>query len=89
VVPSTLGRSTLILPAKGAEPVYHLLGKKGLEVDEMPPLNQPIMNTVGFHYRPGKHSVTPFEWDQYLNFGDRYLKASPRPASSANVPTSR
>jgi hypothetical protein len=71
------------LAARAAEPIYNLLGRKGLEVEEMPPLNQPIMNTIGFHYRPGQHAVTPYEWDRYLEFADRYLKPSPSRTSAS------
>jgi hypothetical protein len=39
----------------------------------MPPLNQPIMHTVPYHYRTGKHEATPFDWDQFLSFADIHL----------------
>ena len=56
------------LSAKAAGPVYKLFGKQGLEGDNMPALQKPIMNTIGFHIRPGKHEVTAYDWDQFLNF---------------------
>jgi hypothetical protein len=62
------------LSARAAEPVYHLFGKKGLEVSEFPGLQRPIMNDIGFHYRPGKHEVTPYDWDRFLDFADQHLK---------------
>jgi len=58
------------LSAKGAEPVYRLLGKEGLGVDEMPGMNQPVGKTIGYHIRTGKHDVTDYDWEQYLNFAD-------------------
>jgi len=36
----------------------------------MPGLHQPIMHTVGYHIRAGKHAVTAYDWDQYLAFAD-------------------
>jgi hypothetical protein len=40
----------------------------------MPGLNQPVMHTLGFHYRTGKHEVTAYDWDQFLKFADMQLK---------------
>ncbi|HON09192.1 MAG TPA: acetylxylan esterase, partial [Verrucomicrobiota bacterium] len=62
------------LAAKAAEPVYKLFGKEGLGVDEMPPVNTPVGNFIGYHLRQGKHTVTAFDWEQYLNFADKHFK---------------
>jgi hypothetical protein len=61
------------LAAKNAEPVYRLLDKEGLDVDEMPGMNKPVGNTIGYHIRTGKHDVTDYDWEQYLNFADRHF----------------
>ncbi|HEU0142004.1 MAG TPA: acetylxylan esterase [Bryobacteraceae bacterium] len=61
------------LSARYAEPVYKLFGASGLGVDEMPPVNHPVMDTVGYHVRSGKHDVTDYDWEQYLNFADKHL----------------
>jgi hypothetical protein len=57
-----------------AGPVYQLLGAQGLGTDQMPALNQPIQHTLAFHYRTGKHEVTEFDWEQFLNFADLRLR---------------
>jgi hypothetical protein len=67
----------VFLAAEAAGPVDRLLGGQGLDADESPPLNRPIMHTIGFHVRPGRHAVTPYEWDQYLEFADRHLRPKP------------
>jgi hypothetical protein len=59
------------LSAIAAGPVYELFGKQGLEGD----FQKPITNTIGFHIRPGKHEVTAYDWDQFLNFADKQLPA--------------
>lgn len=61
------------LACVAAGPVYRLLGAQDLGTTEMPALNQPILHTIGFHYRTGKHEVTAFDWDQFLAFADLHL----------------
>jgi hypothetical protein len=61
------------LAARHAEPVFRLLGRVGVGVEEMPPVNQPVGQTVGYHIRSGGHDITPYDWQQYLDFADRHL----------------
>ena len=61
------------LSAKIAGEVYALLGKKGVGVAEQPPVNTPVGEDVAYHIRTGKHDVTAYDWDQYLNFADRHF----------------
>jgi len=56
-----------------ASRVYRMLGKKGLESTTMPGLNQPISGDVGYHVRSGKHDVTAYDWDRFLDFMDRHF----------------
>jgi hypothetical protein len=62
------------LSAKHAGPVYQLFYKNGVGVEEQPPVNHPVGDTIGYHIRTGKHDVTDFDWAQYLNFADRHFK---------------
>lgn len=59
-----------------ASKVYELLGKRGLDATVMPAINQPIMHTVAYHERSGKHDVTAFDWDQYIEFADRQARGA-------------
>jgi hypothetical protein len=57
-----------------AGPVYKLYGKSPLPSEAMPKVNSPIMTDVAYHVRTGKHDVTDYDWDQYLNFADQQWK---------------
>jgi hypothetical protein len=61
------------LSAKHASPAYALFGLTGLPADEMPGLNTPSMGTIGYHIRPGKHDVTDYDWDRYMDFADMHF----------------
>jgi len=77
------------LTALNVDAVYRLLGTQGIgnisEKNEvlrrgnmiydapMPPLNQMIGETIGFHIRTGEHDVTTYDWEQFLNFVDKFL----------------
>lgn len=63
------------LSAVAAGRVYELLGKRGLGTDVWPPVNHPILKDIGYHVRSGKHDVTEFDWEQYLNFADMHFGA--------------
>jgi hypothetical protein len=65
----------MFLAAKGAEPVYRLLGVEGMGTDKMPAPGEAAMSRIGFHLRVGPHAITAWDWANYLMFADRYLPA--------------
>ena len=57
--------------------VYRLYGRQPLTWDkpELPAVNTPLLQgDVGYHLREGKHDITTYDWEQYMNFADKYLK---------------
>jgi hypothetical protein len=62
------------LSAKEAGRVYALFGKQGIDVDSMPPVHHPVGNTIRYHIRAGRHDVTLYDWQQYLQFADKQWK---------------
>ena len=62
------------LSCVAASPVYRILGLPGLPVTEMPLLNHPVMGTIGYHIRPGGHSITLYDWMRYIDFANIHFK---------------
>jgi hypothetical protein len=60
------------LAAREASGVYQLLGRKGIAEREMPGLHLPVGDSIGYHIRAGKHDVTDYDWEQWMNFADRH-----------------
>lgn len=57
-----------------ATAVYELLGQPGIGAEKMPPVDSPVSGTISYHVRSGKHGVTDYDWQQYLDFADRTMK---------------
>ena len=62
------------LAAVAAEPVYQLLGEKGLETDQVPPAGQAILKTVGYTMHDGGHGTQPPDWAQFIKFMQIHLR---------------
>jgi hypothetical protein len=54
--------------------VYALHGKKGVGVEEQPPVDQPVGDMLRYHVRSSGHDITAYDWAQYLDFADRHLQ---------------
>jgi hypothetical protein len=61
------------LAAVAAGPVYRLLGKQGLDTDQMPAAGSPILHTIGYFMHAGGHGTIPSDWDQFLAFMQMHL----------------
>ncbi len=62
------------LSAYHASEVYRLLGKKGLVSESSTPVGEAVIHSdVGYHNRPGGHSIEPFDWQKFLEFADYHL----------------
>ncbi|HZG58255.1 acetylxylan esterase [Paenibacillus sp.] len=71
-----------------AEPVFRLFGKPGLGAvrgdgtsDDLPAPNAPIHSDgLAYHLRRGEHDLTPYDWERFMDYADRYL----RPATTGD-----
>lgn len=52
---------------------YRLFGSKGLDVENMPPVNTPIYNDLGYHVHEGPHDINKFDWKNFMDFADLRL----------------
>jgi hypothetical protein len=58
-----------------AQPAFELYGFKTDLPKEMPDVNQQIIRSpMGFHNREGKHNMTPYDWQQFINFANEYFR---------------
>lgn len=65
----------MFLAAIGAGPVYELLGRKGLPMNEYPPVGKPLISgDIAWRQHSAGHTPAP-NWPVFLTFADRYIKA--------------
>jgi dienelactone hydrolase len=58
-----------------ADPVYALFGLTGLGTATMPKLDAPVQEgTISYHVRTGKHDLTVYDWQRYMDFADGRMK---------------
>ena len=55
---------------RSAEPVYRMLGAGGLDARSMPEVNALVGSTLGYHIRPGTHSMGREDWEVFLKYAD-------------------
>ncbi|MFO1023434.1 MAG: acetylxylan esterase, partial [Planctomycetales bacterium] len=60
------------LAALYAAPVWGLFGLPGLGTDRFPAVNTPVGGSIGYHLRRGKHDLTTYDWERFLDFADRH-----------------
>ena len=40
----------------------------------MPGIEQPVTSTLGYHLRAGKHDLTDYDWDRFMDFADKHMR---------------
>lgn len=59
----------------GAAPVYELYGLEALKDLDQPRVSFPVSaGRSAYHLRHGRHDIVLYDWIQYLNFADQFLK---------------
>ena len=63
------------LSARYASPVWELYGLKGLVEDGPYRIERPYQEgSVGYHLRRGGHTLSPYDWNRYMDFADKHLR---------------
>ena len=58
------------ISARLAGKVWQFYGKNALP-EKQPAPDTPVGETLRYHVKTGKHSITPYDWQQYYNFADQ------------------
>lgn len=56
-----------------ADPVYKLLGSKGIASKKMPTVGKLMPSPLGYYIRAGKHEMNRDDWRVFLDFADKNL----------------
>ncbi len=56
-----------------AAPVFALLGEPAFQASEMPAADQPFIGSLSYHLRTGRHDVTLWDWERYIEFADLHI----------------
>ncbi len=63
------------LALKEAQPAFKLYEIDPDLPEKMPDVNEQIIRPrMGFHNREGKHNMTPYDWQQFINFANSCFK---------------
>jgi hypothetical protein len=62
------------IAAVAATPVFKLLGKEGMDTDQMPPAGTAILHTLGYFMHSGGHGIVPSDWEQFYKFMEMHLR---------------
>ena len=63
------------LAAVEASKVWQLYGYRGLKGVKMPEAGDAVSaGRIAYHLREGKHDITAFDWQHYIDFADKFLK---------------
>lgn len=58
---------------QAAAPIYELLGLHPADMNLPPAPGQSITGPLGFHTKPGEHSITAIDWRYYYDFADYHF----------------
>lgn len=62
-----------------AGPVYALYRFPVFESEKQPGINHSLqVGRMGYHIRSGKHDITDFDWEKYMDFADVHVKKQKR-----------
>ncbi len=63
------------LAAREAGRVYSLYNSTSNPLlEKIPPSHTPVLGPISYHMRSGKHDVTDYDWDRFLDFLDLHFK---------------
>jgi hypothetical protein len=63
----------LALKSSGA--IYGLYDQGSVLKAQQPEVNRPVREgKIGYHIRSGGHDITPYDWEQFLNFADTHFR---------------